>query len=66
MKDNVLKKEFKSKDVQRARNLIQGKVGDKTGLGVGYSKKDEFYQEGDIWEVVSGLLKTALNKILLN
>jgi hypothetical protein len=51
MKDNVLKKEFKFKDVQRARNLIQGKVGDKTGLSVGYNKKDEFHEEGDIWEV---------------
>ena len=51
MQDSVLKKQFGEKDVQRARNLIQGKVGDRTGEGVGYSKKQEFYEEGDIWEV---------------
>jgi hypothetical protein len=49
--DTVLKKEFKSRDVQRARNLIQGKVGDKIGMGVGYTKKEEFHSEGDIWEI---------------
>ena len=30
MRDNVLKKEFNKKDVQRIRNLVQGKYGDKT------------------------------------
>jgi len=49
-KDNVLKKEFKQKDVQRLRNLVQGKHGEKTGQGIGYSKKEEFHKEGDIWE----------------
>ena len=29
MKDNVLKKEFQERDVQRLRNLIQGKQGEK-------------------------------------
>ena len=48
--DNVLRKEFSKKDVQRARNLIQGKSGDRTTEGIGYSKKEEFYKEGDIWE----------------
>jgi len=51
MKDSVLKKQFGEKDVQRARNLIQGKVDAKTGEGIGYSKKQEFYEEGDVWEV---------------
>ena len=30
MRDNVLKKEFNKKDVNRIRNLVQGKYGDKT------------------------------------
>jgi hypothetical protein len=50
MKDNVLKKEFQEKDVQRLRNLIQGKQGEKTRSSVGFSKADEFHVEGDIWE----------------
>lgn len=49
-KENVLKKEFKEKDVQRLRNLVQGKYGDKTRSSVGFSKKEEFHSEGDIWE----------------
>ena len=36
----MLKKEFKRKDVQRARNLIQGKTDAATGTQVGYSKKE--------------------------
>ena len=50
MKDNVLKKEFQKKDVKRLRNLIKGKGSERTGQGVGYTKKQEFYKEGDIWE----------------
>ena len=50
MPDNVLKKEFQQKDVQRLRNLMQGKYGEKTIVGTGYTKKQEFYEEGDIWE----------------
>lgn len=50
MKDNVLKKEFQERDVQRLRNLIQGKQGEKTRSSVGFSKADEFHAEGDIWE----------------
>jgi hypothetical protein len=54
MKDSVLKKQFGEKDVQRARNLIQGKVDAKTGEGIGYSKKQEFYEEADRdWETLS-------------
>ena len=49
-KDNILKKEFKEKDVQRLRNLVQGKYGEKTRTSVGFSKKEEFHQEGDVWE----------------
>ena len=50
MPENVLKKEFKEKDVQRLRNLVQGKYGEKATMGTGYTKKQEFYEEGDIWE----------------
>tara|TARA_R110001583_G_scaffold111157_1_gene260219 strand:- start:359 stop:934 length:576 start_codon:yes stop_codon:yes gene_type:complete len=45
----MLKKEFKRKDVQRARNLIQGKTGASTGIQIGYNKKEEEYKEGDVW-----------------
>ena len=48
--DNVLRKEFSKKDVQRVRNLVQGNSSDRTTEGIGYSKKDEFHKEGDIWE----------------
>ena len=45
----MLKKEFKRKDVQRARNLIMGNSGASTGTQIGYGKKIEDYKEGDIW-----------------
>jgi hypothetical protein len=45
----MLKKEFKRKDVQRARNLIQGKTGASTGIQIGYNKKEEEHKEGDVW-----------------
>jgi hypothetical protein len=48
--DNVLKKEFAKKDVERLRNLMQGKYGDKTQTSVGYTKAQQFHKEGDIWE----------------
>jgi hypothetical protein len=50
MSDNVLKKDFNKKDVERLRNLVKGKAGERTGQGIGYTKKEEFYKEGDIWE----------------
>jgi len=49
MKDNVLKKEFTKKDVQRLRNIVKGKSGERTGKGIGYTKKQEFHKEGDTW-----------------
>ena len=66
--DNVLRKEFSKKDVQRARNLVQGKAGDRTTEGIGYSKKDMFYKEGDIWEENGRkwTIKEGIKKILLN
>ena len=50
MDENVLKKEFGKKDVTRLRNLMTGKHNSKNGQSVGYTKKEEFYKEGDIWE----------------
>jgi hypothetical protein len=50
MDDNVLKKEFSKRDVARLRNLMTGKHNEKNGHSVGYSKKQTFYKEGDIWE----------------
>ena len=45
----MLKKEFKRKDVQRARNLITGNSGASTGTQIGYKKESKDYKEGDIW-----------------
>lgn len=49
-KENVLKKEFNKRDVERMRNLVKGNAGDRTTQSIGYSKKQEFYKEGDVWE----------------
>ena len=45
----MLKKEFKRKDVERARNLIKGKTGDSSEIQIGYKKKRIERKEGDIW-----------------
>ena len=45
-----LKKEFQQKDVERLRNLVKGKYGNKSTVGIGYTKKDDFHKEGDVWE----------------
>ena len=50
MKENILKKEWSKRDVKRARNLLSGKTNERTIKGVGYSKKNKFHKEGDIWE----------------
>jgi len=44
-----LKKEFTRKDVERVRNLAQGKVGSSAESQVGYTKKTVKRKEGDIW-----------------
>ena len=48
--DSMLKKEFNKRDVQRLRNVISGKAGERTVDGVGYTKKTSFHEEGDVWE----------------
>lgn len=50
MKESVLKKDFKQHDIQRLRNLVQGKHGDKTITSIGYDKQKQFHEEGDVWE----------------
>ena len=45
----MLKKEFKRKDVNRARNLLMGKTGASTGTQIGYNKEIKEHKEGDIW-----------------
>ena len=49
-KESLLKKEFTSKDVNRARNLVKKDFSAKTVDGVGYSKAQIAYKEGDVWE----------------
>ena len=46
----MLKKEFKRKDVDRARNLLMGKSGASSETQVGYKKKRIEYKEGDVWK----------------
>ena len=45
----MLKKEFKRKDVERARNLITGNADSSSETQIGYKKKRIEYKEGDIW-----------------
>jgi hypothetical protein len=49
-KDSTLKKEFKKRDVQRMRNIITGKTGDRTQILGGWENKIEEHKEGDVWE----------------
>jgi len=48
--ESQLKKEFDSKAVNRARNLVNKDFGKRTTVGTGYEKKREKHSEGDIWE----------------
>lgn len=49
-KESTLKKEFKKSDVQRMRNIITGKTGDRTQVLGGWESKIEEHKEGDTWE----------------
>ena len=48
--ESMLQKDFKSKDVQRLRNLVTKKYGDKTSTQAGYVKQTVDHNEGDVWE----------------
>ena len=51
MKENILKKQFQQKDVQRLRNIVKGKHADKSQVSVGFTQgQDAPHIEGDIWE----------------
>ena len=50
MSDSILKKQFQKRDVERLRNLIKGKSGEKTTSGIGYKGDVEIeHKEGDVW-----------------
>jgi len=61
-KESTLKKEFKKSDVQRMRNLITGKSGDRTQIIGGWENKKDEYKEGDTWEE-NGKVWTIKNNI---
>ena len=48
--ESTLKKEFSKRDVQRMRNLITGKSGDRTQVQAGWEKQTQDHKEGDVWE----------------
>ena len=48
--ESLLKKEFKSRDVERARNIVNKDFSAKTTNGVGYEKAHQAHKEGDVWE----------------
>jgi hypothetical protein len=50
MNESLLKKEFKEKDVNRARNLINKDYSASTTVQSGYTKAFIHRQEGDTWE----------------
>ena len=65
MEYSQLQRDFKEKDVQRLRNLITEKYGEKTITQIGHIKKEIDHVEGDIWEendktwtIKDGLLQT--------
>ena len=65
MGESLLKKEFSSKDVNRARNLVNKDFSAKTVDGIGYAKAHVAYKEGDIWEE-SGRTWTIKNGLRQN
>jgi hypothetical protein len=50
MKESTIKKEFSRSTVQRMRNLLTGKSGDRTQVQAGYEKQVKDHEEGDVWE----------------
>ena len=45
-----LKKEFKPRDIQRMRNILTDKAGDRTQIQTGWERNQQTHTEGDIWE----------------
>lgn len=50
MGESLLKKDFRSRDVERVRNLVKKDFSAKTVDGIGYQKAYVAYGEGDVWE----------------
>jgi len=50
MADNVLKKEFKERDVNRIRNLVKKDYGASTKISSGYGNEEKRRYEGERWE----------------
>jgi len=46
----MLKREFKTRDVQRMRNILTKDYSAKTSVQVGYTKENTDRKEGDVWE----------------
>lgn len=65
MSESLLKKEFKEKDIRRARNLISKDYTANTKIQTGYKAIIEKHGEGDIWEE-SGKKWTIKNGIKQN
>lgn len=65
MNENILKKEFQSKDVQRVRNIVNKDYTAKTRNSAGYSKAEEHHEEGDVWDE-AGQTWTVKNGIKQN
>ena len=67
-KESMLNREFTEREVQRMRNLITKKHGDKTQVSAGYESRVA-RKEGDIWEAngktwtISGGIKKSIPKL---
>lgn len=64
-RESLLKKEFKERDIQRVRNIVNKDFTAKTKSQTGYQKKYTKRVEGDIWEE-SGKTWTIKNGIKQN
>ena len=58
-----LNKEFERRDVERMRNLIQGKANSSSESQVGYTKKRIERKEGDVWTENKKTWTTTRNQI---
>jgi hypothetical protein len=65
MGDSYLKKEFKSSDVARLRNIVKKDFTSKSAPSAGYTKATADYKEGDQWEE-NGVTWTIKNGLRQN
>ena len=69
MSESLLKKAWEEQDIRRVRNLIKGDYGAATRDQIGYSRKEEFHKEGDVWEenpeqwTIENGLKRSISKL---